>query len=224
MTHQATVFMIDRDEGARETVRQIAEQMHVESEFYFDAEQFLAAYQPNRSGCLVSEIRLLGMSGIELQEHLLREYPLLPVILVTAYAETTFTVRAMRNGAVTVLDKPISNQELWDAVRWALTQGERSRRIESKHSELRRRVSYLTEKERRVLELMAQGKANKVIARQLNVSIRTVESRRHQIFRKTKTDSVAELLRLILQTQTDEAPRPDRWEHPTSEAESLRFL
>jgi len=210
MTHKSTIFMIDRDDVSRGMISLIAEQMHVASEFYCNAEEFLAAYQDDRSGCLVTEIRLLGISGIELQEHLLSEFPLLPVVFVTACAETTFTVRAMRNGAVTVLDKPFSNQELWDAIRQALTLGERSRRIESKHSEVRRRLSGLTEKERRVLDLMAQGKANKVIARQLDVSIRTVESRRHQIFRKTKTDSVAELLQFILQTQSEESSRPDR--------------
>ena len=173
------------------------------SEFYCNGEEFLATYKANRPGCLVTEMRLLGINGIELQELLLAEHPLLPVVFVTAIAETSFTVRAMRNGAVTVLDKPFSHQHLWDVIRYALARAACSRRVASERSELRHRLSRLNDNERHVLDLMTQGKANKVIARELKVSVRTVESRRHKIFQKTKTGSLAELLRLILQVQSE---------------------
>jgi len=198
------IFIVDSDESVVAIVRAIAEEMQVPCESFVQAEAFLTAYEGNRPGCLVTEIRLLGMNGIELQEMLAADCSSLPVIFVTGHAETRLSVRAMQNGAITVLEKPLSLQELWDAVRQALTHDQKTRRLDAKHSDVRRRLAHLTKKERHVLDLMIQGKANKVIASRLNVSLRTVEARRHQIFKKTKTDSVAELVRLILMPGSDD--------------------
>lgn len=198
------MFIIDPDAEARADVVRIADEMCIASEQFASAEQFLDAYTPRMPGCIVTEFRLLGMNGIELQQSLALDCIALPVIFVSAYAETTFTVKAMQKGAVTVLEKPFSEQELWDAIRKGLAQDQTIRRIDARHSETRRRLSRLTEKERDVLNLLVEGKANKSIARSLNISIRTVEARRHQIFKKTDTDSIAQLVRLILQSPTKE--------------------
>lgn len=200
----ATIFAVDTDESITAFVRVIANEMQVQCESFKHAEQFLAVYEANRPGCLVTEFRLLGMSGLELQETLAADCSSLPVIFVASNAETRLCVRAMQNGAITVLEKPFSHQELWDALRKALTRDQSMRRIDAKHSDVQRRLAQLTPKERQVLDLVIQGKANKVIARQLAVSLRTVEARRHQIFKKTATDSVAELVRLILMTGSDD--------------------
>jgi FixJ family two-component response regulator len=205
MSDQATIFIIDPDESAVAMVRAIAEEMHVPCEAFTQAEDFLAAYTGNRPGCLVTEIRLMGVNGIELQETLAADCISLPVVFVTSHAETRLTVLAMQNGAITVLEKPPSLQELWDAIRTGLTLDEKTRRIDAKHSAIRRRLARLTKKEQQVLDLMIQGKPNKVIASRLDVSIRTVEARRHHIFKKTGTDSVAELVRLILMSEPDES-------------------
>ncbi len=165
---------------------------------YENGEEFLAAYRESRSGCLVTEIRLLGMSGLELQQTMAAEQIALPVIFLTQYAETRLTVKAMQNGALTVLDKPANSQDLWDAIRRALALDQQSRRVDAAHNETKRRLARLTKKEWQVLDLLIEGKTNKVIANSLDISVRTVEARRHQIFKKTKTDSLAQLVRLIL--------------------------
>ena len=140
-------------------VRAIAEEMLVPCEAFGRAEAFLTTYEAKRPGCLVTEFRLLGMNGLELQETLVAECSTLPIIFVTAHAETRLCVRAMQNGAITVLEKPLSHQEIWDALRRALTRDENLRRIDARHSDVRRRLVRLTKKEREVLDLMIQGKA-----------------------------------------------------------------
>lgn len=200
MSDSPTVFIIDPSQSYRVKVAKIAEEMRIPYMQFSSAEAFLQAHSGNQPGCLVTEFRLLGMSGIELQEILSSESLALPLIFVTAYAETNFTVRAMKNGAITVLEKPFSEQELWDSIHKAISQNNTMRRVDAKHTELRRRLARLTQKERRVLDLMVEGKTNKAIAGKLDISVRTVEARRHQIFKKTNTDSVAELVRVILQS------------------------
>lgn len=204
MSSTPTIFIIDTDESTVELMQAIAKDMPAPCESFLNAEDFLAAFTADRPGCVVTEIRLLGINGIELLETLAADYVSLPVIFVTAHAETRLTVRAMQSGAMTVLEKPPSHQELWDAVRCALRLSERTRRIDEKHSAVRERLARLTRKERQVLDLLIEGRPNKTIASRLDVSIRTVEARRHQIFKKTKTDSVAELVKLILMSHRDE--------------------
>ena len=201
MSTVVTLFIVDPDEAVVAGVRAIAEEMRVPCESFAQAEEFLATYKDDRPGCLLTEFRLMGMNGIELQESLAADCCSLPIIFLAANPETRLSVRAMQNGAMTVLEKPLSHQELWDSVRRALTRDEQTRRIDARHSIVRRRLGLLTEKERQVLDLMIQGKANKVVATRLDISVRTVEARRHQIFKKTKTDSIAELVRLILMSE-----------------------
>jgi FixJ family two-component response regulator len=200
MSFQATIFVVDPDASSRNDVKKIAENMGMRTAAYENGEDFLAAYEENRSGCLVSEIRLLGMSGLELQESMAANCISLPLVFITRFAETRLTVKAMQTGALTVLEKPVSSQELWDAVSKALAIDRETRRVDAAHHETRRRLAQMTKKEWQVLEMLIEGKTNKVIANRLGVSVRTVEARRRQIFKKTETDSVAELVRLIVQT------------------------
>ncbi|MCA9119983.1 MAG: response regulator transcription factor [Planctomycetaceae bacterium] len=204
MSRTPTLFVVDPDESARRLIQSIAEEMKVACQFFAKAEDFLAAYRDDCPGCLLTEFRLLGMNGIELQETLAADCSSLPIIYIAASPEIRISVQAMQNGAITVLEKPLSYQELWDSIRRAITRDEQTRRIDARHTLVRRRLGLLTEKERQVLDLMIQGKANKQIASRLDVSLRTVEARRHQIFKKTKTQSVAELVRLILSSETDD--------------------
>jgi two-component system response regulator FixJ len=200
MSESLTIFIIDPDPVSRESVSRIAKEMRIPAKEYTSAQAFLYEHPNNWTGCIVSEFRLLGMNGIELQESLSSDGITLPMIFVTAHAETAFTVRAMKNGAVTVLEKPYSEQELWDAMCKALSLDQKMRRIDARHNEIRSRLARLTQKERQVLDLMVEGKGNKAIAGKLNVSVRTVEARRQQVFKKTSTDSVVELVRMILQS------------------------
>jgi FixJ family two-component response regulator len=163
------------------------------------AEAFLAEYQPGNPGCLVTDVRMLGMSGLELQEELNRRGIRLPVIVLTAHARTPLTVRAMQAGAVTLLDKPYQQDDLWDAIRRALARDAVSRAEATRRDELRANIASLTPAERTVLERIVQGQPNKLIAKQLGVSLRTVENRRQAVIEKMRADSVAELVRMVIE-------------------------
>jgi FixJ family two-component response regulator len=198
-TAEPTVFVVDDDRMARESVCALVRSLGVRAESFASAEEFLAAYTADRPGCLVTDVRMLGMSGVELQQRLIDDGVSLPVIVLTAYPRTSLTVKVMQQGAVTLLEKPYEDDELWDAIRGALANDARTREELGWVQEVRRRWETLTDKEREVLDGIVAGKANKVIARDLGISVRTVENRRRDIFAKMQADSVAELVRLVLE-------------------------
>jgi two-component system, LuxR family, response regulator FixJ len=200
-----TVFIVDDDEGARNSVKAIVRSMGVDAETFPSAEEFLAQADPARPGCLVTDLRMLGLSGIELQEKIVGLGLTLPVIIITAHAETPITVRAIKNGALTVLEKPCRDYELYDVIRDAIALDKELRLRNAEVKAFTQKLETLTESEQGVLDLMIQGQANKVVARRLGVSVRTVENRRQQIFEKTGTDSLAELIRLVVQTRSNSA-------------------
>lgn len=199
MSESPAIFVVDPDPAFGKSIALAVKETNVQVNHYADAESFRDGYVRRTPGCLVSELRLPGMSGLQLQQWLTRDSFSLPVIFVTSHPVTSLIVQAMQQGAITVLDKPCDPQALRDAIGKALSKDQTIRRIDAKHTELQRRLDRLTPKERLVLDLMVKGTANKVIARNLEVSVRTVEARRHQIFKKTGTDSIAELVRFILQ-------------------------
>lgn len=196
---EPTVFVVDDDEGARTSVRALVRSMGIQVETFPSAEAFLAAFDRTSRGCLVTDVRMLGMSGIELQEKLAADGITLPVIIITAHAETPLTVRAVKTGAVTVLEKPCRDYELYDAIRDALSQDAAMRLRAAEHHMFLQKVTSLTSQERQVLDLMIEGLANKVIAKRMDVSVRTVENRRQRIFEKTGTQSLAELIRMFVE-------------------------
>jgi FixJ family two-component response regulator len=200
MSKQPTVYVVDDDRSARESVCALVRSMGIIALAFASAEELLKHLRPDMRGCIVSDVRMDGgMSGDELQAKLTDHQIALPIILLTAYARTALTVKVMQAGAVTLLDKPYREDDLWDAIRKALTLDA------SRHNELARRQevqqSYdqLTPQEIEVLRGIVAGKANKQIAKQLDVSLRTVESRRHTIFEKFQVKSVAELVRLVIE-------------------------
>ena len=198
-----TVYIVDDDDGSRQSLKALVRSIGVEAITFASAEEFLEAIDPDRPGCLVTDLRMLGMSGIELQEELLVRGIGLPVILLTAHAETPLTVRAVKKGAVTVLEKPCRDYELYDAIRDALALDASTRSRVARQYEFSQRLDLLSPDERSVLDLMVQGVANKVIAEQLDVSIRTIENRRQKIFEKTGTDTLAELIRRVVEDAPD---------------------
>jgi FixJ family two-component response regulator len=194
----AVVYIVDDDEQVRKAVKALVEAMGVSSESYPSAEDFLRAYDGRRPACLVTDVRMLGMSGLELQERLMDLGLSMSVIVLTAFATTPSTVRAMRNGALTLMEKPCNDDELWDAVRRGLATDRENYNLEQQRSSLKQRLGELTPKEREVLDLMIAGDANKVIARKLDCSIRTVENHRQKVFQKMAADSLAELVRMAV--------------------------
>jgi two-component system, LuxR family, response regulator FixJ len=204
MSSKPTVFVVDDDEDGRDSVCVLIRSMGIEAEPFASAEEFLACYVEGRPGCLVTDVRMLGMSGIELQEKLIERNFTLPVIVLTAFPRTRVTVRAMAAGAVTVLEKPYDEEELWDAIRKALARDAQRREGIQRQRELRSRADQLTPGERAVMDLIVQGQPNKIIAKKLEISVRAVENRRSAIFSKMQADSVAELVRLVIVAGLDE--------------------
>lgn len=195
--NQATVFVVDDDQTARESVCSLVEPMDVNVELYSSAEAFLEAYDPDRPGCLVTDLRMMGMNGVELQEELQRRGIDIPTIIISAYADVPVAVRAMRQGAVTVLEKPCRGMELWDAIRSALDLDRKQRDDSARLKIIQQRLDSLADPERDVLERVVSGTPNKAIAKQLDIGLRTVEARRRTIMQKMGVHSVAELVEAV---------------------------
>jgi two-component system, LuxR family, response regulator FixJ len=201
MDFEPVVFVVDDDERARKSVCALVRSLGLKAEASSSAEEFLAGDIAACPGCVVTDLRMAGMSGLDLQDRLIERGVRLPVIVLTAYPKTRSTVRAMKAGAVTILEKPYDEEELWDAIRRALAQEAAGRAEAQRCHDIQRRAALLTPAEREVMNFIVQGKPNKAIARQLNVSIRTIEGRRHEIFTKMEVDSVAELVRLAIEAE-----------------------
>ena len=198
MDHQGYVFIVDDDEGSRRSVAALLEPMHVQVHTFELAQDFLAVYQGARPACLVTDLRMRGMSGVELLEELRQRNYTLSVLVMTAYPDTRSTVRAMRGGAINLIEKPCNPQELWDAIQQGLREDAQRYQQELIQQHARARLETLNSGEMDVLKLLTTGKANKVIASQLEVSLRTVEARRAAIFEKLGVESVAELMKVWL--------------------------
>ncbi len=192
------IYVVDDDQQSRKAVLTLVQPMGIPAKSFASAEEFLKSYDGRRPACLVTDVRMLGMSGLELQEQLNKLGITISVVVLTAFASTPTTVRAMRNGALTLLEKPCNDDELWEAIRTGLTADERNAQLESSRSELLERLNTLTPKEREVLQYIVSGDANKVVARKLDVSVRTIENHRQKIFQKMQADSLAELVRIAL--------------------------
>ncbi len=195
--YSETVFVIDDEEQSRESVCALVQSMHYTPRSFDSGEAFLEQYDGS-AGCVVTDYRMTGMSGLELQESLLAKGHDIPVIIVTAYARTSVTVQAIQKGAVTMLDKPYSEDDLWSAIREGLSLDERRRQEKQARAEVTTRMASLNEKEKNVLELIVAGLPNKVMANKLDVSLRTIENRRRTVFSKLGAQTVAELVALVL--------------------------
>ena len=196
--NEPTVYVVDDDDHARASVVALVQSMGVEAQAFPSGEDFLEGFVPGSSGCVVTDVRMLGMSGMELQETLIQRNITLPVVILTAFARTPMTVKAIKSGAITVLEKPYDDDDLWDAIRKGLAMNAGLRVEKERSDEIQSRLASLSAAERDVMRLMVRGKANKEIAQNLGVSVRTIEGRRREVFVKMRADSIAELVRVVL--------------------------
>lgn len=196
--YEATVFVVDDDPAARDSVTALVESMNIRCEGFPSAEEFLDAYDPIKPGCLVTDVRLGGMSGLELQEQLARRRASLPVVVITAHADVPLAVKAMRRGAINILEKPCRQQELWETIRNALNIDAANRKKRANRELVESRLSSLTPEEHEIMKKVVEGVPNKVIAIDLNLSLRTVETRRHNVFKKMQVESLVDLVRLVV--------------------------
>ena len=214
---EPVVFVVDEDPVSRESLAVAVRSRGMAVETHASGEDFLEAFDPSRLSCLVTELQLPGISGLGIQEKLQSQGIELPVIIVTAEADIPTAVRAIQTGAVTFLEKPCSEDELWANIHDGLERYRDARQALALKAELEARLSLLTPGEREVMERVVAGKPNKIIASELEIGLRTVELRRAKIYRKMESRSVAELVRMHLAIGQGDGPEQATSSSPPSD-------
>ncbi|HUK02360.1 MAG TPA: response regulator transcription factor [Steroidobacteraceae bacterium] len=200
-----TVFVVDDDEGVRNSLRFLLKSVGLATRALGSASEFLEAYKVSQPGCLVLDVRMPGMSGLELQQQLNLRGAVIPVIFITGHGDIPMAVEAMQQGAFDFLQKPFRDQDLIDRIQRALERDARNRASLEQHTRIRERLDSLTPREREVLALMTRGKPNKVMAAELGVSQRTVEIHRARVMEKSGAASLAQLVRMVMDLEADRA-------------------
>jgi RNA polymerase sigma factor (sigma-70 family) len=199
MTRPATVHVVDDDDAVRSSLRLLLKSVGLPTVTYASAQEFLSAWDSDQPGCLVLDVRMPGMSGIELQAELNQRGAIIPVIFISGHGDIPMAVEAIQHGAFDFLQKPFRDQDLIDRVQRALASDAEHRQLLQQRETLRQRFDSLTPREQEVLQLVTQGKANKVMAGDLGVSQRTVEIHRARVMEKMGAHSLAQLVRMVLE-------------------------
>ena len=191
------VYVVDDDEAVRDSLTLLLKAVGLTGQAFSSAAEFLSNYDPEQHGCLVADIRMPGMSGLDLQEELIRRGAPIPLIFITGHGDVPMAVDAMKSGALDFIEKPFRDQDLLDRVHQALAWDKECRIENLKTLAIRERLATLTPRETEVMECVVQGQANKVIAMDLGVSQRTVEIHRARVMEKMGVRSVAKLVRAV---------------------------
>jgi two-component system response regulator FixJ len=199
MTEQnKSVYVVDDDEAVRDSLRLLLKSTGITAHGYASAPEFLAAYDAAQPGCVLLDVRMPGMSGLEMQHELNVRGAMIPVIFISGHGDIPMAVEAMQHGAFDFLQKPFRDSDLLERVERALTRDSEIR-VRLKHTDrIRERLASLSPREREVLDLVTQGKANKMVAGDLGVSQRTVEIHRAHVMQKMDAGSLAELVRMMM--------------------------
>jgi FixJ family two-component response regulator len=199
---EQTVFIIDDDLAVRESIKALVDIRGKQVETFASGEDFLEFYTKEMPGCVVTDLRIdPGMSGIEVQVELSKRGFKIPVIVISAYANVSSAVQAMHNGAITLLEKNCSTEELWANITDGLQRDDALREAQQKVDSLMKRFSTLSPEEIGVMKRIIDGTLNKNIAKELSISLRTVESRRHNVLEKVGVGSVQELVRVYVELE-----------------------
>ena len=193
MTAEPIVFIVDNDSERRESIQRLTESMAVCCRTYNSGFEFFDEYTTVNRGCVVCALRIADMSGLQIQQRLLDSGEVLPLIFVSECASTPTVVRAMQKGAISFLESPWNEQDLWENIQHAIRVSEVREQYQRKLLKWQERFELLNQSDRGLLQLLMQGKHNRVIAEELSVSLRTVESRRRKIMDTLAVDSVVEL-------------------------------
>jgi len=199
--NEPTVFIVDDDQAVVRSLRWLIESVKVRVETYASAQSFIDDYDSAMSGCLVLDVRLPGMSGIELQERLAAQRIRIPIIFITGHGDVQMAVRAVQAGAFDFVEKPFNDQDLLDRIQKAITRDTEQRDKEAYRTQLRALFASLTPREREVLDLVVEGMSNKAIANSLGLSAKTVEVHRAKVMDKMHARSVSDLVKMSMQNQ-----------------------
>jgi FixJ family two-component response regulator len=198
MPSEPTVFIVDDDAEVRAALKLLMQSVGLQVETFASAQEYLDRFDPERPGCLVLDIRMPGISGLELQERLSAEPLHPPIVMITGHGDVPMAVRAVQAGASDFIEKPFRDQVLLDSVHRAITQDAEGRGEASRIADIEKRLARLTPREREVLELVMAGDRNKVIASRLGVSQSTVEAHRAKVMEKMEAKTLSDLMRMAL--------------------------
>jgi FixJ family two-component response regulator len=193
----ALIYLVDDDEAVRDALGMLFRSIGLKYEAYGSALEFLEHYDPARHACLVADIRMPGLSGLELQQRLNEQRAEVPIIFITGHGDVPMAVSAMKSGAADFIQKPFRDQDLIDRINKALARDLERRAGRAEQDEIRGRIALLTPREREVMQRVVRGQANKVIAMDLGVSQRTVELHRARVMKKLRMRSLAELVHAV---------------------------
>ena len=196
-----TVYVVDDDEAVRNAIRLLLKTVGYKVTLYGSPDEFLAGYTDDQPGCLLLDIRMPQMNGLELQQHLNRRGATIPVIFISGHADIPMAVEAMQHGAFDFLQKPFRDQDLLDRVQRGFARDADNRRQLSELDRIRSRLETLTAREKEVLQLIVAGKLNKVVAAELGVSPRTIEIHRARVMEKMEAPSLAQLVRMVMEVE-----------------------
>lgn len=202
MNKEPIVYAVDDDPQASRATAELVRSFGHAVKVFEAPREFLAELDRTASdqgGCVVLDLRMPGMDGLELHQQILERGFALPAIIVTGYADTALTVRALRSGVLAVLDKPCRDNELWSFIQEGLAKSEEDLRRRKHHKSLEERFRRLSPQDRQVLQLILEGCKNRTMAKRLDVSLRTVENRRRRVFEVMQAESVAELTRMVME-------------------------
>ena len=197
-TSEPVVFVVDDDRAARESLSWLIGSVHLRVASFASAAEFLAAYPPGQPGCLITDVRMPGLSGLDLQAELSRREIGIPVIVVTGHGDVPMAVRAMKAGALDFVEKPFNDQVLIDLVQKAVAKSLAAARGQGEKRGVQTRIEQLTPRERQVLDMIVAGDSNKGIAHVLGISEKTVEAHRAHVMEKMRARSLAELMKFMI--------------------------
>ena len=210
---EVTVFVVDDDPAVRTALGMLLKSMKLQVEAFSCAEDFLEANGSQRIGCVLADVRMPGMSGLEMQQQMRRRGDHRPVIIISGHGDVPMVVEAMKYGAVDFLEKPFRDQQLWDCVQKALRLDQSNRCEQAAQEAVAARLAKLKPGEKDVLRRLLAGKSNREIAAQLNLSVRTIEVRRAKVMQKMEAETLADLIRLSIESDLlgsgDEHQQPD---------------
>lgn len=198
VSHEPVVYIVDDDDGMRSGVEFLLETAGFSTKTFDSAEKFMAHYDPDMRGCVLLDVRMPGMSGLELQAHLKAQSIGIPVIVLTAYADVSMAVKAMHNGAFEFFEKPFDGKALIPRVKAAIAYDSEKRFDDSFKREVEKKLERLTPREVEVMELVASGILNKEAAAMLKISIKTVENHRARVMDKMDAEYLADLVRMAI--------------------------